>query len=348
MVGGERGAERTAGVAGGRLDPDLLELAVTQDLAIRNAVQRDTAGQAEILGAGLLGERRRQAQHDLLGDLLHRRRQVHLALPHRLLRSPRRLPEQLVELRVGHGQAGTIIEVFLIDPKRPVRLDVDQMIHDGLGIFWLTIRCQAHDLVLAGVDLEPGVIGERRVQQPERVREHDLLVHLEPVAAAHADARGRPLADPVDGQHRGRLERRGEERARRMALVMLGEQQAALDLFGVEAVGLGQLLELLAQQALLEQLLLEPHRHRHAERGEALGRERQIGLEQALELEERLVVERDVIDFVEADAGLAQAVRDRAAGKAGIMLLAAEALLLRRGDDLAVLDQRRCAVVIEC
>ena len=51
VIGGERGAERAAGVAGRRLDPDALELAVAQDLAVGDAVERDAAGQAQVLDA---------------------------------------------------------------------------------------------------------------------------------------------------------------------------------------------------------------------------------------------------------------------------------------------------------
>jgi hypothetical protein len=52
-------------------------------------------------------------------------------------------------------------------------------------------------------------------------------------------------------------------------------------------------------------------------------------------------------DVAEAAAGLRQAVADRVDRKPGVVLLAREALLLRCGDDAAVLDQRRGAVVIE-
>ena len=124
--------------------------------------------------------------------------------------------------------------------------------------------------------------------------------------------------------------------------MMLGEQELPLDVLAGAAFP-----QVIAQQPLLEQLLLEPHRQRHAERGEAPGRERQIGLEQALELQERLVVERDVVDPVEIGAAFAQAILDRVLGEGGIVLLAREPLLLRGGDELAVGDQRSRAVVIE-
>src|SRR6185503_14504901 len=64
------------------------------------------------------------------------------------------------------------------------------------------------------------------------------------------------------------------------------------------------------------------------------------------ELQERLVVEGDVIDVGEPDAALRQAVADGILRKARVVLLAREALLLRGGDDAAVLQQSGGAVVI--
>jgi hypothetical protein len=127
-----------------------------------------------------------------------------------------------------------------------------------------------------------------------------------------------------------------------MALVMLAEQQP---LVPVE-VGL-PVLHLIAQQRLLEQLLLQPQRHGHAEGLEAARRVGEVGLEQALELQERLVVEGDVVDVGQLDAGLVEAVLHGVLREARIVLLAREALLLRGADEMAVLDQRGGAVMIE-
>ena len=88
-----------------------------------------------------------------------------------------------------------------------------------------------------------------------------------------------------------------------MALVVLREQELALPIeVGIERA------QLVAQQLLLEQLLLQPERDRHAKGAKALGRKREIGFEQPLEFEERLVVERDVVDLAERDAALGQAI----------------------------------------
>ena len=48
VIGHKRGAERAAGIARGRLHPDLLEFAVAQDFAIGDTIERHAAGQAEI------------------------------------------------------------------------------------------------------------------------------------------------------------------------------------------------------------------------------------------------------------------------------------------------------------
>jgi hypothetical protein len=97
---------------------------------------------------------------------------------------------------------------------------------------------------------------------------------------------------------------------------------------------------------LLEELVLHPHRQRGAERAEAARREGEVGLEQPLELEERLVVEGDVVDLGELRAGRFQAGADRLVREGRVVLLAREALFLRGGDHLAVAQQRRGAVVV--
>jgi hypothetical protein len=127
-----------------------------------------------------------------------------------------------------------------------------------------------------------------------------------------------------------------------MAEMVLGEQQALTDP-PVRSCR----PEFLDQQILLEQLFLEPERHRFAERREAAWRERQIGLEQALELEEGLFVEDDVIDVFQADPPLVQTRGDRAMRERGIVLYTGKSLLLRRRENITADDQRGRAVMIK-
>ena len=118
----ERRAERAAGVAGGRLHPDVLEGAVAQDLAVGDAIERDAAGEAEIVEAVLARQRARQPQHHLLGHRLDRGGDVHVERREQFLGPvAHRRAEQIGELLVGHGQTGAIVEIVEIEPERSVR-----------------------------------------------------------------------------------------------------------------------------------------------------------------------------------------------------------------------------------
>ena len=112
MVGGQRRAERAAGIARGRLDPDPLELAVAQDLAVGDAVQRDAAGQAQVL-------LHRSPSRASASGAAPPPRSPPGSMPRgpcragvsELFRLARRAAEQRVEPGVGHGQAGAVVEI---------------------------------------------------------------------------------------------------------------------------------------------------------------------------------------------------------------------------------------------
>ena len=336
VVNGERDADGAAGVAGSRLDPQALEGPFAQQAPVADAVERDAAREAEVLHAGLAVHVARHPQHDLLGHLLHGGREVHLALGERRLGPPRGPAEQLVEGPVGHGEPVQVVEVAHVELERPVVAHLDQAIEDALGVARLSVGREAHHLVLAGVDLEAGVVGERRVEHAERVRVVQLGQQAQVLAAPDAVRGGRPLADPVHGQH-GRLgERRREERARGMRLVMLREEDLA-----------AESLQLVQDQPPGEELVAQPHRHRGDELRQPAGRHAEILLEQPLELEQGLVVEADVVEVGGGESGRLEAVRDGVARESGVMLLAGEALLLRRGDDLTVAHQTGRRIVVE-
>ena len=156
-----------------------------------------------LLAARLAVERAGQAEHHLLGDLLDRARQVHLPLGQLRLRLARRAAEQRRRsLRVRHREPGAVVEVLHVQPEGAVRLEVEQVVVDGLHVLRPPVGRQPHHLVLARVDLEAGVVGERRVEQAERVREGDLperrqLAALaEPGRASWPTRRRRPCTAP--------------------------------------------------------------------------------------------------------------------------------------------------------
>ncbi len=138
-----------------------------------------------------------------------------------------------------------------------------------------------------------------------------------------------------------------------MAFVVVAEEHRKGELLGRL---LGRLLvlvvdldlgELGADQVRHPELFPDPERHRLEERGEAARRIVEIGLEQAVELEERLVVEADVIELRRPNTGLGETVPGGSEREAVVVLLAGEALLLRGGDDLSVHHQAGRRVVVE-
>ena len=99
-----------------------------------------------------------------------------------------------------------------------------------------------------------------------------------------------------------------------MAQMMLAEQQP----LRVEI--LGEFLKLVAQQVLLKQLLPQPERDRHLEGAESARRKRDVGFQQPLEFEERLVVEHDVIELAGRNAGFCKAIGNGVVRKRGVVL----------------------------
>ena len=201
----------------------------------------------------------------------------------------------------------------------------------------LAVGGQAHQLVLAAVDPEAAIIGQGRVEQAERVGEAKLVRQVDRRPAAHPEAGGGPLADAVHGEDRGLVERRGVEGAGGVGLVVLGEDESPLVL---PAEGL-------AHGPGQEEFLADPEGQGLAERPEAGGRIRQIGLEESLELQQGLVVKPHPVEVGRRDPGLGQAVFDGLRREPRVVLLAGEAFFLRGGHDPAVDHQRRGRVVIE-
>ena len=74
------------------------------------------------------------------------------------------------------------------------------------------------------------------------------------------------------------------------------------------------------------QLLLEPLRHRVDERPKAARRVGQVGLEQPLELQQRLVVEPDVVEVRRVDARLGETVDNGVGRKPCVVLRPGETL----------------------
>src|SRR5579871_221098 len=216
VIRGQRGPDGAPGVPGCRLYPDTVEDPGPVQLTIGDAVQRNAAGKANVPQTGLFRYGPAKSKDDFFGDRLNRRGDVHVKLREQLFRLPGGLAEQPIEAAVGHGQAGTVVEIALIQAKRTVLLQVDQMVVDEAGEPGLSVGRKPHELVLAGIDLEAGVIREGRVEKAEGMREMNLTLDLDARAAPDGHRGRRPLADAVHRENGRFLERRGEERAGRM------------------------------------------------------------------------------------------------------------------------------------
>src|SRR5437763_9433411 len=93
----ESRAERTAGIAGCRLNPKIGERSFAQQLSVGNTVESDTAGEHEILFTGEAMCFPRHVQNNFLGHHLDAGGKIHVTLFELRFRLPRRSAEQLME-----------------------------------------------------------------------------------------------------------------------------------------------------------------------------------------------------------------------------------------------------------
>src|SRR5436190_15654010 len=76
-------------------------------------------------------------------------------------------------------------------------------------------------------------------------------------------------------------------------------------------------------------------------------RTRQISMQDAIKLDERLFVKGDKINSLDVNVSFAQAIIDRKFRKGGIVFLSGETFFLGRGDDPALPHQTGRAVVVK-
>ena len=157
------------------------------------------------------------------------------------------------------------------------------------------------------------------------------------VVLAHPHRGGGPFPHTIDGENRRLRERRWEERARRVRFVVLGEQQVPIEIAANRV----------EDHPVLVELFLDPQRAGHEKGPKPLGSDAQVSFKNSLKLDERLVVEADVVKIRRGDAGPVEAEVHRVFRERGVPLLSRKALLRARGDDLTISYQTGSTIVVE-
>src|SRR5262249_17738344 len=146
-----------------------------------------------------------------------------------------------------------------------------------------------------------------------------------------------PFADAVKRQDRRLLERRREERAGGVRLVMIGEDKLALVF----------VLQSLAHLAAEMELLLEPERQGFPKPAKSDGSKSEVRFEEPFKLGKGFVVEADIRKVVRPQPRLGQTIVDGVVREMEIVLPAREAFFLSGGNDFAVDDQRSRRIMVE-
>src|SRR6266851_6549313 len=143
------------------------------------------------------------------------------------------------------------------------------------------------------------------------MRETQLLEQFQSVVPPLPDGRGRILADTIDGQNRGLVERRGVKRAGGVGLVVLSEKDPAL---------FRQPGQLLPDGPAQIQLFAQPRGHHAQESIESARRDGQTRFQQTRELNNRLVIENNCVEISCRQAALPKTIISSISWKAFVVL----------------------------
>src|SRR5579871_5917318 len=75
----------------------------------------------------------------------------------------------------------------------------------------LAVRAQAHHLIFVAVFRKSQELSKSRIKQTERMRVAHTAADVDVIAAAHAPHHTTEVAEAIDGDDGGLVERRGEE-----------------------------------------------------------------------------------------------------------------------------------------
>ncbi len=166
-------------------------------------------------------------------------------------------------------------------------MDADEFAH-LLEVFRLAVGSEAHDFVFVAVMREADELGDGGIKNPERVREVDPLIDLDPAATAPPQRGAGKIAKAIDREAGGFLETGEEDGGGEMRQVMLD----VMDLRGkLDAIRFFQ--GFAGGGGAAHVLHLLPHEARIGQMGEDEG-------EPAPVVRAGFAVERDVVDLRQA------------------------------------------------
>jgi hypothetical protein len=253
MPNKESCAQCSSSIPGRWLNPNVLEGSFAKNAAVAHAVECHSARQHQIFMPRQLMCVTHHPQHNFFRHFLDRRGNIHMLLSERRFRPTARQTKELLELSTGHYVRTAVGKIVHIQPKRAILFEIQQFRHNFIIVDRLAVRSQPHQLVLARINAETDKIGERRIEQPQRMRKSQLLQHLDAVFFTDADARRRPFPHAVHRQNGRFLKGRGQKSGGRVRLVMAAEKIASF----IPAI------QRLVHFARKVQLLLQPQRHAH-------------------------------------------------------------------------------------
>ena len=209
LPGRESRTDRTAGIAAGRLDVELLERRAFEDLAVGHGVVGTTARQHDGIGAVAPVQGVQQIEEGVLVGHLGRSRDVAMTIFQgggRIARRPKQVDQRIAPQAPARGNAflhrivgtlaGGVAEIAQIEGEAAVVLEPDDLLH-LLDVARLAIGREAHHLVLVAVVREADELRHRLVEDAQRMREVDAAVDRDLAALAQTPGRRGKIAEAV-------------------------------------------------------------------------------------------------------------------------------------------------------
>ena len=121
----------------------------------------------------------------------------------------------------GHGNPlGMMEKVLEVEFKPAFGFYADQPTQ-SIQIIRFPVSRQAHHLVLVTIVEKSQVLGQRQIEEPERMGKRHAIENLDPISFAAPDHRADKISEPVHRDHGAGLERRHQKRRGEMGPVML-------------------------------------------------------------------------------------------------------------------------------